>query len=67
MAYGGWQASEETCHDFTCDGMPLPDDPSWVVRPDEHGCPRWYSRPFNGQGFWGGPTLVDDDHDAATD
>jgi hypothetical protein len=60
MKYGGWAALAEDCGGYTCDGMPLPSDPSWVVRPDEHGCPRWQSRPFDGTSFCGQPRFIDD-------
>ncbi len=39
MQYGGVRRSG-SCR-FGCDGMPVPDDPAWVLENDDQGCPVW--------------------------
>lgn len=58
MDFGGWVESN-TCGKlhYSCDGMPLPDDPSWKLVKDEHGCDHW-SAPFDrSRPFCGGAAL----------
>ncbi len=41
MNYGGWSETGDCAR--VCDGMLLPNDPSWVKTVDSHGCSLWRS------------------------
>jgi hypothetical protein len=46
MQFGGWDQGHSCGR--VCDGMPWPGDPSWAIKIDDHGCPYWSSRPYDG-------------------
>lgn len=50
MGYGGW-SNGRSCGP-SCDGMPVPTDPSWKLETDDHGCRVWK----NPNDFWHGGT-----------
>lgn len=66
MKYGGW-VNTGGCV-ATCDGMPQPNDPSWSLTTDSHGCSTWTNpKPNGGPGTCGAPTVKDASTDAPID
>ena len=61
MDYGGW--SDTGFCAKSCDGMPLPSDPSWAKVKDSHGCDVWTSA--SGGPKCGGVVLPDAGKDAS--
>ena len=54
MDFGGW-VEGDSCGKlhYSCDGIPLPNDPAWKLETDEHDCDHWSvtfdrTRPFCG-------------------